>query len=230
MGSECMSDDDAGLHLGFMQIPHVVTNAQCFTLTQQLEQTVALPEAIAVAGTRNLLQHAWCQALAQQLRQHSALQGYLHGLVATECTYFEKSQTRNWLVSLHQDLSIAVAERIEHPQLHGWAYKEGGWFVQPPAEVLEPLWAVRVHLDPCSSVDGPVRVVPGSQRLGRLNASAYSQAQLHECSMAQGGALLMRPLILHASSKATGDSRRRVLHFVFAPASLPYGLRWHYTV
>lgn len=221
MGSECMSDDDAGLHLGFMQIPHVVTNAQCFTLTQQLEQTVALPEAIAVAGTRNLLQHTWCQALAQQLRQHSALQGYLHGLVATECTYFEKSQTRNWLVSLHQDLSIAVAERIEHPQLHGWAYKEGGWFVQPPAEVLEPLWAVRVHLDSCSSVDGPVRVVPGSQRLGRLNASAYTQAQLHECSMAQGGALLMRPLLVHASSKATGNSRRR---------ALPYGLRWQYSV
>lgn len=37
----------------------------------------------------------------------------------------------------------------------------------------------------------------------------------------------MRPLLLHASSKATGRSRRRVLHFVYGPAQLPSGLRWH---
>lgn len=40
------------------------------------------------------------------------------------------------------------------------------------------------------------------------------------------GVLLMRPLALHASSKATGSSRRRVLHFVYGPLALPYGLRW----
>jgi hypothetical protein len=28
--------------------------------------------------------------------------------------YFEKSSSRNWLVSVHQDLSIPVAERVEH--------------------------------------------------------------------------------------------------------------------
>jgi hypothetical protein len=36
----------------------------------------------------------------------------------------------------------------------------------------------------------------------------------------------MRPLLLHASSKATGTSRRRVLHFVFGPPDLPLGLAW----
>jgi hypothetical protein len=38
--------------------------------------------------------------------------------------------------------------------------------------------------------------------------------------------MLMKPLLLHASSKVSIDSGRRVLHFVFAPAELPGGLRW----
>ena len=43
----------------------------------------------------------------------------------------------------------------------------------------------------------------------------------------QGGdALVLRPLLLHASSKGNGHSRRRVLHFVFGPRELPCGLRW----
>ena len=46
----------------------------------------------------------------------------------------------------------------------------------------------------------------------------------------RGAALLMRPLTLHASSKSMGASRRRVLHFVFGPPELPYGLRWRYAL
>jgi hypothetical protein len=38
--------------------------------------------------------------------------------------------------------------------------------------------------------------------------------------------MAMRPLLLHASSKATGSSRRRVLHFLFGPPALPFGLEW----
>jgi hypothetical protein len=40
----------------------------------------------------------------------------------------------------------------------------------------------------------------------------------------------MRPLILHASSKSTELSQRRVLHFVFGPAKLPLGLEWRRAV
>jgi hypothetical protein len=36
----------------------------------------------------------------------------------------------------------------------------------------------------------------------------------------------MRPLLLHASSKAINPNRRRVLHFLFGSASLPLGLEW----
>jgi hypothetical protein len=44
----------------------------------------------------------------------------------------------------------------------------------------------------------------------------------------RGGALVMRPLILHASSKASAPKARRVLHFVFGPPQLPFGLEWRW--
>jgi hypothetical protein len=40
----------------------------------------------------------------------------------------------------------------------------------------------------------------------------------------------MKPLLLHASSKATVPNRRRVLHFLFGPKALPLGLSWAYAV
>ncbi len=52
-----------------------------------------------------------------------------------------------------------------------------------------------------------------------------------ECSeaFARDGVAVI-PQVLHASSKATGSGLRRVLHFVFGPASLPYGLQWALSV
>ena len=38
--------------------------------------------------------------------------------------------------------------------------------------------------------------------------------------------MAMRPLVLHASHKVCVDRPRRVLHFVFGPSKLPFGLRW----
>ena len=42
----------------------------------------------------------------------------------------------------------------------------------------------------------------------------------------RGGALVMKPLLLHASHKVFVDRPRRVLHFVYGPSNLPHGLRW----
>lgn len=50
------------------------------------------------------------------------------------------------------------------------------------------------------------------------------------CEAEVGAALVMRPLLLHASSKSLGTGRRRVLHFLFGPPSLPHGLRWQTAV
>lgn len=212
---------------GFLVTSALLSEQQCQTLDGHLSGV-----AIAMAGKRSLLETDWCRALASALKSHPALSPFLpEDPLAVQCTLFEKSLARNWLVSLHQDLSIPVAERLEHPALAGWSEKEGGLFVQPPAEVLEKIVAVRLHLDDCAADDGPLNVVPGSHRHGRTSQEqAFSlRDRLGErvCPIARGAALLMRPLLLHSSSKATGHSRRRILHFLFAPRALPFGLRWH---
>ncbi|MCB9880782.1 MAG: phytanoyl-CoA dioxygenase family protein [Planctomycetes bacterium] len=180
---------------------------------------------------RSLLAHAWCRELARRLATHDMLKMLIPAShVAVQCTFFEKSRDYNWLVKMHQDLSIPVAERVDDEGLGPWSVKDGSLFVRPPADVLAQLIAVRVHLDPCTERDGPLRVVPGSHRFGRLTPESSialrQDGQELACTMAAGSALVMHPLLLHASSKADGDGQRRVLHFLFGPRALPHGLQW----
>lgn len=196
--------------------------------TSSVEQLLrAVP--VTGAGTRNLLEFEWCRALAVRIRSELEIVG-----VAVQCTLFEKSPERNWLVALHQDLSIPVHDRVEHPELRAWSVKEGQHFVQPPAELLEQLVAVRLHIDDCGPENGPLRVVPESHLRGRLDAPAAeslrSSAGEVSFEVGRGGAFLLKPLTLHASSKASSPNRRRVLHFLFGPASIDYGLRWQHAV
>ena len=214
---------------GFEVVEGVVDAEACEALA------AAIPQAAgAQAGTRNLMDLGWCRTLAARLRGEPRLRGLIpDGAVAVQCTYFEKSREGNWLVPMHQDLSIPVAERVEHAELRGWSEKEGALFVQPPDALLAGMIALRLHLDPCGPEDGPLRVVPGSHRLGRIDAEGLPAARRGAaevaCLVDRGGVLAMRPLLLHASSRSTGAGRRRVLHFLFGPRELPCGLRWRTT-
>jgi ectoine hydroxylase-related dioxygenase (phytanoyl-CoA dioxygenase family) len=182
-------------------------------------------------GTRRLLDAPWCRYLAETLTANELLRELgTENAEPVQCTLFNKSPDKNWLVSLHQDLSIPVAERVSSAHCIGWSEKEGEVFVQPPVAVLQEVLALRVHLDDCDERNGALRVVPGSHRLGRLTAAQAIQARdaMGEVTVTvpRGGAMLLRPLLLHASSKSVVDGPRRVLHFVFGPRNLPEGLRW----
>lgn len=185
----------------------------------------------AVGGSRCLLDQPWCAELAQRLREHPQIALLLPPeMVAVQCTYFEKSRDRNWLVTVHQDLSIPVAARIASEAWRGWSFKEGCLFAQPPLAVLQSLLALRLHLDPCGPEDGALRFVPASHELGVLSeVAAIQQRDLRGevlCPAQPGDVIAMKPLTLHASSKSRGGSRRRVLHFLFGPRALPDGARW----
>jgi Phytanoyl-CoA dioxygenase (PhyH) len=215
---------------GFVAVPQVLPEDEC----EELAALAGTPTPDS-PGTRCLLSLPWCQALAARLKAHPGIAGLIPAdFVAAQCTYFEKSAERNWLVPVHQDLSIPVAERVSGEGLSGWSEKEGALFVQPPIDVLERLVAVRLHLDACSPQDGPLVVVPGTHKLGRIKPAAAVEARrsgpVAICTMARGDVLAMRPLLLHASAKASGKSRRRVLHFLFGPRYLPLGLRWQHAV
>jgi len=219
---------------GFAIVPQLITSRECENLLGHIDPVWRDPIARRSGSSRIALSQPWCRELAERLRRHAALAGLLPDeAVAVQCTYFEKSRERNWLVPIHQDLSIPVAERVAAPALQGWSEKEGALFVQPPAAVLEQVTAVRLHLEDCGENDGPLRVEPATHLQGRLSAEEARQAHSpHEitCTVAAGGAVVMRPLLLHSSSKASGVSLRRVLHFLFGPPNLPYGLRWRESV
>ena len=216
--------------MGFAEIPGVLTAGQCAEVVMAVDATTG-----GRAGSRNLLELPCCQDLAATLKAHAEVGPLLPPeAVAVQCTLFDKSADRNWLVALHQDLSIPVQERVPHPECAGWSEKDGVIHVQPPMAVLESLVAVRAHLDDCGPESGPLRVVPRSHRHGRLSADATTALrQRHgevECIARRGGVIVMQPLLLHASSKARAHSRRRVLHFLFGPPELACGLRWHRAV
>lgn len=200
----------------------------------RLADAEAALEALSLgsAGTRNLLGQSWCRSLVGWLKEQPVIAAVLPpDPVAVQCTLFEKSSERNWLVPPHQDLSIPVRRRVEAAGLSGWSEKEGALYVHPPVEVLEQLVAVRIHIDDCGPEHGHLRVVPGSHRLGRLSEkeipAILRELGERDCVVGRGGALIMRPLLVHASSKAVVPNRRRVLHFLFGPAALPLGLEWN---
>jgi ectoine hydroxylase-related dioxygenase (phytanoyl-CoA dioxygenase family) len=203
------------------------------------EQIAAIQQALedlaAGAGRRSLLELGWCRELVERIRSHPEIRSSLpQSALAVQCTLFDKTREQNWLVALHQDLSVPVKERVEDPRLGAWSVKEGRHFVQAPVELLEKLLAVRLHIDRCGPENGPLRVVPGSHRHGRL-AQAAARALRDRvgeitCEIAGGGALLLRPLLLHASSKARAPQHRRVLHFLFGPPVAGYGLQWQHAV
>jgi len=99
-----------------------------------------------------------------------------------------------------------------------------------PASVLENMLTVRLHLDSCGRDNGALRVLPGTHLYGRLNSAQVAEirTRLAEtvCEVDSGAALLMRPLLLHASSAAESPEHRRVIHIEYANAPLPDGLEW----
>ena len=145
-------------------------------------------------------------------------------------TLFDKTGDANWKVPWHQDVTIAVDSRRDTEGYGRWSVKEDVIHVQPPSQVLERMLTVRIHLDPCPATNGALRVQPGTHRLGRLNQNNVEvhidETRAVICVAEAGEALVMRPLLLHASSPSITPAHRRVLHFDFAVGNLDNGLAW----
>jgi Phytanoyl-CoA dioxygenase (PhyH) len=112
---------------------------------------------------------------------------------------FDKSATANWFVPWHQDRAEDGHERS--------------------LEVLEHTVALRIHLDACDENNGPLEVIPGSHRHGRLDADAIAGKVTETASLlcltARGDIVAMRPLLIHRSQRAKTPSARRVVHLEY---------------
>jgi ectoine hydroxylase-related dioxygenase (phytanoyl-CoA dioxygenase family) len=183
-------------------------------------------------GVRNLLQNSESVAALASAGPVKALADAALAAEAfsVRALLFDKVPAANWKAPWHQDTAIAVAERVEGPGFIDWSVKDGVTHVHPPVAVLERMVVLRVHLDDCGPDNGPLRVLPGSHQPGRLaDAEIERWRQTTKeviCCAAQGDVLIMRPLLLHASSAATSPSHRRVIHLEYACDALPGGLNW----
>jgi ectoine hydroxylase-related dioxygenase (phytanoyl-CoA dioxygenase family) len=202
-------------------------------LVDQAERRALLDAVgvVDVAGRRNMLAVHAVAALAKSTKLLEVVRCHTGGEPRpVRAIWFNKSAEANWLVAWHQDLAIAVRERIETPGFEAWSVKEGVPHVQPPAAVLERMLTVRIHLDDADDRNGGLRVIAGSHQLGLLDPERieWHRAERNEtlCNVRAGDALFMRPLLLHASSKSTSDRPRRVLHLEYAAEDLPGGLAW----
>lgn len=143
---------------------------------------------------------------------------------------FDKTPANNWSLGWHQDRTIAVESRIEVAGFGNWNVKAGVHHVEPPFKYIERMITARIHLDAVYQDNAPLLIAPGSHRLGKI-AEAEIEGVVRNCGeltcLAQPGDIwLYRTAIVHASKRAHGNRRRRVLQVDFSADSLPGALRW----
>ncbi len=150
-------------------------------------------------------------------------------LFLTKAIFFDKPAQSNWYVTWHQDTTINVKERGEVDGFNGWTKKGTFYGVRPPGSILSNTVTVRVHLDDTTDENGALQILPGShkKKLNDDEIKLITGSSIPTvCEVNAGGIQLMKPLILHASSKTTNKKNRRVIHLEFNSLDLPNGLEW----
>lgn len=84
-------------------------------------------------------------------------------------TLFDKSPKSNWLVVWHQDTALPLRERHQVVGWGPWSVKDGVHYAHAPAAVLSQVLVLRIQLDRSTTLNGPLRVLPGTQTLGVLD-------------------------------------------------------------
>jgi ectoine hydroxylase-related dioxygenase (phytanoyl-CoA dioxygenase family) len=203
---------------GFAIVPEVVSEREIADLEAMLDHS-ELPRSRA--GLRHVMRNSGVAAFARDARLMAMAREVL-GLDALpfRATLFDKSPMSNWLVVWHQDTALPLGERKEVPGWGPWSVKDGVNYAHAPASALRQVLALRLHLDDSLAENGPLRVLPGTHTRGVFDDDVLHELATRipavECLVPRGGILLMRPLLVHASSKSKSNAPRRVLHLEYA--------------
>jgi hypothetical protein len=203
-------------------------------LQPRQEATAIRSDAGTVYAARNLLTlwppvaDVWRRPPLPEIL--AAVLGNQFGLVRV--LYFDKPPERTWALPWHKDLTIAVCNnRLPSNQFSHPTTKVGVPHVEAPATILERMLTVRIHLDPMTDENGPLKLLPGSHRDGK--SLRLDHAVPLTLRVNRGDVLLVRPLVTHCSAASHADTslHRRVLHLEFAAfPNLPDGYAWHHYV
>jgi ectoine hydroxylase-related dioxygenase (phytanoyl-CoA dioxygenase family) len=214
---------------GYAMVPDFLDASRVRSLTSALDENVTA--TAGRGGRRNLLD----EPVVRELAYSDEIRRLVSPILGDDAfvvrgILFDKTEGANWKVPWHQDVTIAVKHRVEIDGFGPWSTKQGVLHVQPPDHVLQKMLSVRIHLDDCPATNGALRVIPGSHRNGKLAETAIAgviQGRVAvTCEMRPGGALLMRPLLIHSSSASETPAHRRVVHLDYANVALPDGLSW----
>ncbi|KMQ67942.1 phytanoyl-CoA dioxygenase [Chryseobacterium sp. FH2] len=142
--------------------------------------------------------------------------------------YFDKPEKSNWYVAYHQDLTISVDKKIELINFGPWTTKQNQFAVQPPLDILENVYTIRIHLDDTDKNNGALKVIPKSHSKGiyRPETIDWNVETEEICHVEKGGIMIMKPLLLHGSNRTTNGMKRRVIHIEFSDIELPEKLKW----
>jgi ectoine hydroxylase-related dioxygenase (phytanoyl-CoA dioxygenase family) len=217
---------------GFARVEKVVEPSQISELISTIEKIRERDSDNCSAGVRHLLKRS---AVVRKFASSAPLMEIAAKVLGRQATpvkaiLFDKTPEANWYVTWHQDLTIAVKHKIEVDGFGPWSVKDGIPHVQPPANVLDNIVSLRIHLDDCPPENGAIKFIAGTHKVGILDSAQigkHRDNQDHICCPANSGDIIvMRPLILHSSSQSTKVDHRRVLHIEFVGADLPGGLVW----
>lgn len=147
---------------------------------------------------------------------------------AVKSIYFDKPETSNWYVAYHQDLTISVDRKLELENFGPWTTKQNQFAVQPPLDILENIFTIRIHLDDTDENNGALKVIPKSHAKGiyRPETIDWTIETEEICIVEKGGIMIMKPLLLHGSNRTTNGKKRRVIHIEFSDKKLPEELNW----
>lgn len=220
---------------GYAILPDVFSPEEMTGLLRTIEAVEAgsanFRRSQDVFAIRNLLgelPQLWAQLLTPRLRAVLAELFPAQTPHLVKAIYFDKPAGSNWLVAWHQDVMVAVDQRLDLPGYGPWSAKGSETTVLPPREILESIITVRLHLDDCDATNGALRVVPGSHQhdvIPNEQHPAFTPRAV-TCAVPAGGLMLMQPLTLHASQRSTSPRPRRVIHLEFSAAELPASLQW----
>ena len=224
---------------GFTVLPRVFAPERVDLIVDELTTALNAPVSVgriqSETGTlyaaRNILT-LW-PAAADVWREPVLSDALVHilgpdfGLVRT--LFFDKPPRQSWTLPWHKDLTVAVRDN-QLPSIHFRrpTQKAGVPHAEAPQELLERMLTVRIHLDDVTAENGPLKVIPGSHRSGKMLPNGDVPATTILAN--RGDVLLMRPLLAHCSGHAHPETwrHRRILHLEFAAdTALPDGYAWH---
>lgn len=221
--------NDSNLGNGYKLVSGFLTPEQLAPIYHDIE-TATLP--VKSGGIRNAeKKFSAINALAKSEHLKQQAQKYLAGNPSlVRAILFNKTAANNWFVTWHQDRTVAISEKFDNDLWGAWSIKDGVNHAQPPLAVLNEMVSIRIHLDDTDPGNGCLKLLPNSHHLGVLEQNEVREYVQNNkpifCDAKAGSALIMRPHILDASSKATKASPRRILHLEYSGFNQPAGISW----